>query len=130
MCIFCKIINGEIPNNTIYEDDLTIAFLDITQDFIGHTLVIPKTHYTNILDCPDNLLSAVINTVKKVCNHYTTNCGFGGVNVFGNNGQCAGQSVFHLHFHIIPQLENSPIDIFPKAKIERDFEKERIMLKL
>ena len=130
MCIFCKIVNCEIPSNKIYEDDLTLAFLDITNDFVGHTLVIPKQHYANILDCPNDLLAAVLNTVKKVCNHYTDNCGFDGVNVLSNNGQCAGQSVFHLHFHIIPQTAKSPIDIFPKAKAERDFKGEFEKLRL
>ena len=130
MCIFCKIINGEIPSNIIYEDDLTMAFLDITPDFFGHTLVIPKQHYANLFDCPNDVLIAVLNTVKKICTHYTSNCGFGGVNILNNSGQCAGQSVFHLHFHIIPQKESSPIDIFPKVKIkiERNFEEERKLL--
>ena len=69
-CIFCKIINKEIPSYKIYEDEYTYAFLDIAKDVDGHTLVIPKKHVTNVLDCDEVTLSHVMNTVKKLCNHY------------------------------------------------------------
>lgn len=102
-CIFCKIVSGKIPCLKIYEDENTLAFLDISKDSVGHTLVVPKKHYNNILDADEKILSHVISAVKKVSKHYAMDCGFEGINVLNNNGEVAGQSVFHLHFHILPQ---------------------------
>ncbi|MBQ3048216.1 MAG: HIT family protein [Clostridia bacterium] len=113
-CIFCKIAKGTAPCYKIYEDEMTLAFLDISKDTYGHTLVIPKAHCTNILDCKEDVLSAVIKTVKKVSNHYVENCGFKGVNVLNASGEEAQQSVFHLHFHILPRREKEEMDAFPK----------------
>ena len=113
-CIFCKIIKGEIPCYKIYEDEHTLAFLDIAKDVDGHTLVIPKNHCTNILDVDNETLNYVMNTVKLISNHYVEKCGFDGVNVLNNNGTSAEQAVPHLHFHIIPRLENDNIYVYPK----------------
>ena len=131
MCIFCKIINGEIPSYKIYEDEKTYAFLDIADDAIGHTLVIPKNHYENILDINQEDYISVMNTVKKIANHYTTNCGYTGVNIMNASGLDAQQSVFHLHFHIFPRKENDGLNTWPKFdKANADFEKVRDLLKL
>lgn len=120
-CIFCKIIKGEIPSYKIYEDEYTYAFLDIASDSYGHTLVIPKKHCTNVLDCPDEYLSAVMASVKKIALHYTEDCGFDGVNILNASEEAAQQSVFHLHFHIIPRKKGDNIDIWPlKEKFELD----------
>lgn len=120
-CIFCKIINGEIPSYKIYEDDMTYAFLDIADDSYGHTLVIPKKHCKNILDCNKKYLSAVANAVKKISKHYVKDCGFEGVNVLNASGECAQQTVFHLHFHIVPRKSGDGIDMWPlKDKINLD----------
>ena len=113
MCIFCKIIKGEIPSYKIYEDEYTYAFLDIAKDVDGHTLVIPKKHVENILDCDNETLHHVMNTVKKIANHYVDNCGYNGVNILNANDKSAQQSVFHLHFHIIPRKNEDGIDAFP-----------------
>ena len=124
MCIFCKIINGEIPSYKIYEDEETLAFLDIADDAIGHTLVIPKKHYENILDIDNETLSKVMNVVKKISNHYVNNCGYTGVNVMNASGVDAQQSVFHLHFHIFPRKENDGVRAWPEfGKVNSDFEK-------
>ena len=112
-CLFCKIIKNEIPCYKIYEDDYTLAFLDISNDCNGHTLVIPKTHCKNVLDCPQDVLSKVMATVKKISNHYVTNCGFDGVNILNANESAAEQSVFHLHFHILPRKNNDNLKTFP-----------------
>ncbi len=112
-CIFCKIIRGEIPSYKIYEDDMVYAFLDIKRDAVGHTLVIPKKHCTNIFDCDANYLSAVALAVQKISNHYVNNCGFTGVDVLNLNGVSAQQSVFHYHVHIIPRTDSDGIDIWP-----------------
>lgn len=113
-CVFCKIIKGEIPSYKIYEDDYTLAFLDISKDIDGHTLVIPKKHCTNILDCDKETLEYVMQTVKKVAKHYVENCGYDGVNILNANNLASGQSVFHLHFHIIPRKEKDNEDAWPK----------------
>ena len=113
-CIFCKIIKGEIPSYKIYEDELTYAFLDISNDCNGHTLVIPKKHCENILDCDEKYLAACMKTIKKIGNHFVQNCGFSGVNVLNASGKDAEQSVFHLHFHILPRKENDGTNAFPE----------------
>jgi len=112
-CIFCKIIKGEIPSYKIYEDEHTYAFLDIAKDVDGHTLVIPKKHVCNVLDCDNETLSHVSNTVKKIANHYVDNCGYEGVNILNATGESAQQSVMHLHFHIVPRKTNDDVDAWP-----------------
>ena len=112
-CIFCKIIKGEIPSYKIYEDDKVYAFLDIACDAVGHTLVIPKKHCTNVLDCDKSYLDAVIQAVQKISNHYVNNCGFDGVNVLNASGAAAEQSVFHLHFHIVPRKNGDGLHMWP-----------------
>jgi histidine triad (HIT) family protein len=104
MCIFCKIIKGEIPSYKIYEDEYTYAFLDIAKDVDGHTLVIPKKHVENVLDCDNETLRHVIDTAKLISNYYVNECGYDGVNILNANDASAQQSVFHLHFHIIQFL--------------------------
>ena len=111
-CIFCKIIKGDIPSYKIYEDEFVYAFLDIAKDVKGHTLVIPKKHVTNILDCDEQTLHHLISATKKICNHYVDDCGFSGVNILNNSGIDANQSVMHLHFHILPRKENDGIKVY------------------
>lgn len=115
-CIFCKIIKGEIPCFKIYEDDKTLAFLDIADDYVGHTLVIPKNHCTNILDASAEDVTAVFNTVQKIAKHYTQKCGFDGVNLINASGISAQQTVFHLHIHIIPRKTGDGVNVFPQTK--------------
>lgn len=111
-CIFCKIINKEIPSYKIYEDDKVYAFLDISDDITGHTLVIPKEHSKNVLDTKKENLEAVINAVQKISKHYI-DLGYDGVNILNATGKAAEQSVFHLHFHILPRKENDGKRIYP-----------------
>lgn len=130
-CIFCKIIKGEIPSYKIYEDDRVYAFLDIACDTYGHTLVIPKKHCTNVLDADLQDLQAVAAAVQKISRHYVENCGFSGVNVFNASGKSAQQSVFHLHFHVIPRAEGDGINAWPfNDKIEIDLPSVRARLAL
>ena len=128
-CIFCKIIKGEIPSYKIYEDKYVYAFLDIACDSYGQTLVIPKKHCVNLLDCEDKYLEKTICAVKKIANHYVEDCGFEGVNILNASGESAQQSVFHLHFHIIPRKNGDGIDIWP-LKDKRDFDLKDICDKL
>lgn len=113
-CIFCKIMKGELPCMKIYEDERTMAFLDIAKDVDGHILVIPKKHVTNILDADGETLSHVMNTVKKIGVHLTENCGYEGMNILNANNECSGQTVFHLHIHVIPRKHGDGVAGFPK----------------
>lgn len=113
-CLFCKIIKGEIPCYKIYEDENVLAFLDISNDCNGHTLVIPKKHCENILDCDEKSLAEIMSAVKKIALHYVQDCGFDGVNIINANGESSGQTVFHLHIHLMPRKKDDGLDIFPK----------------
>ena len=130
-CIFCKIIEGEIPSYKIYEDEHTYAFLDIAGDVWGHTLVVPKKHCVNTLDCDDETLCAVILAAKKIAAHFVENCGFDGVDILNANNEAAQQSVFHMHYHVIPRKKNDGIDIWGfQEKHEFDFAAAREKLKM
>ena len=113
-CVFCKIVNGMLPSMKVYEDDYTLAFMDLAKDVDGHILVIPKKHCKNILDCDFDTLSATIHTVKSVSNHLVNNCGYDGVNLLNASDESAGQSVPHFHIHIIPRKNGDCIDAWPK----------------
>jgi histidine triad (HIT) family protein len=106
MCIFCKIINGEIPSYKIYEDESTFAFLDIKPVNPGHTLIIPKKHYQNLEEISETDLQSLILVVKKIGAKIKQELGVPGYNCYENNDPVAGQVIPHLHFHIIPRLEN------------------------
>ena len=108
-CIFCAIATGEIPSFKIYEDEFVLAYLDINPFSKGHTLVIPKEHTTGMLDTPDETLSAVISRVKKVANRLKSALPCDGFNILQNNGEAAGQTVMHLHFHIVPRYGKEDI---------------------
>lgn len=112
-CIFCKIINKEMPSYKIYEDEFTYAFLDISNDGNGHILVIPKNHFENILDCSKDALCHLMETVQKISKHLVSDCGFDGVNIINASGQAAEQSVFHFHIHILPRAKEDNLKVFP-----------------
>lgn len=130
-CIFCKIASGEIQGLRVFENDKTLAFMDIAKDVDGHILVIPKKHCKNILDCDPETLSAVMQTVKAVSNHLTEDCGYEGVNILNASDESAGQSISHFHFHIIPRKSDDGLDAWPEFKgakedIQTVFEKVRM----
>ena len=106
-CIFCKIANKEIPGKIVYEDDLCLAFLDLSQTTNGHTLVVPKTHYQNILDVDKEVLSHLIKVTKKLTNQIITNLDAKGANVLTNAIYVAGKTVMHFHIHIIPRYNET-----------------------
>ena len=108
-CIFCAIAAGEIPSFKVYEDDLVLAYLDINPFSKGHTLVIPKAHTTGLLDTPDETLAAVIARVKKVAALLKQALLCDGFNILQNNGVAAGQTVMHVHFHIVPRYGNEQL---------------------
>ena len=102
-CIFCALAAGEIPSFKVYEDDLVLAYLDINPFTEGHTLVIPKEHYTGLLDTPADVLKEVVARVQKVAAHLKAALPCDGFNILQNNGEAAGQTVPHVHFHIVPR---------------------------
>jgi histidine triad (HIT) family protein len=101
--IFLKIINREIPAYIIYEDDLVIAFLDIVPVNKGHTLVVPKKHFVNILDGDSDILAHMMKIVQKIARAQVKELGAEGFNLVVNNGVAGGQEVMHSHFHVVPR---------------------------
>lgn len=112
-CVFCSIAAGKIPCMKVYEDEKTLAFMDIAGDVDGHILVIPKAHFASVLDCGAPSLAAVMATVQRVSAHLTENCGYTGVNLLNASGESAGQSVAHFHIHVIPRREGDGVDAWP-----------------
>ena len=108
-CVFCAIAAGEIPCFKVYEDEVVLAYLDINPFTKGHVLVIPKEHYEGLLDTPDGMLSDIVARVKKVAAHVKEALPCDGFNILQNNGEAAGQTVKHVHFHIVPRYGREPI---------------------
>ncbi|MFP3420850.1 HIT family protein [Bacillus sp. SIMBA_154] len=102
-CIFCKIIDGDIPCAKVYEDEHVLAFLDISQVTKGHTLVIPKIHKENIYDMTPEVSNHYFKAIPKIARAIKQEFEPIGLNLLNNNGEKAGQSVFHYHMHIIPR---------------------------
>lgn len=112
--VFTKIINRELPANIIYEDDLVIAFLDISQITLGHTLVVPKEEYETIFDLPEDVAAHLYKIVVKISKAIKATLNPEGLNILNNNNSVAGQVVFHYHIHIIPRYDVSDLTmIFP-----------------
>ena len=110
-CIFCKIINKEIPSKIVYEDDLVIAILDLSQATYGHTLVMPKKHYANIYEIDDDTLAHLIKVVKKLAIKLKNKLHADGINILNNNDEAARQTVMHYHIHILPRYKNDDLNI-------------------
>ncbi len=104
-CIFCKILAGEIPSAVVYEDDDFKAILDVNPAVRGHVIILPKNHAANIFELPDEDASKVMVVAKKIAAAVRKTYSCDGVNILQNNGAAAGQSVFHLHVHVIPRYE-------------------------
>ncbi len=119
-CIFCKILKGEIPSSKIYEDEFTIAFLDIMPVNKGHALVIPKGHYETLLDIPEKELCAWIKTVQKVSGAVMKATGAGGFNLGMNNFKVSGQLVPHAHMHIIPRFGDDGLKHWGQGNYEEE----------
>lgn len=105
-CIFCKIAAGEIPSKTIYEDEEFRVILDISPATKGHALIIPKEHYANIYEIPEDVAGKAMMLAKKLTIRMTEALNCDGFNLMQNNGEVAGQTVFHFHMHLLPRYEN------------------------
>lgn len=105
-CIFCKLANGDIPTNTIYEDESYRAILDMSPATKGHALIIPKSHYRNLYDLPESKAGEVFTLAKRLVDKMKERLGADGFNIVQNNEETAGQTVFHFHMHLIPRYKN------------------------
>lgn len=122
MCIFCDIIEGKIPSKKVYEDDEIIAILDISQTTKGHTLVIPKKHYDNFLQMPNDEFKLLMSKVQEISKTLIEKLDANGCNILINTNEVAGQTVMHTHVHIIPRYnESDSISIqFKENKLDLD----------
>lgn len=102
-CIFCKIANGEIPSKTLYEDEEFRVILDLGPATRGHALILPKNHYPNLYELPDETAAKAMQLAKKMAIQMSQKLHCDGFNVVQNNGETAGQTVFHFHMHLIPR---------------------------
>ncbi len=130
-CIFCRIVKGEIPSHTVYEDNEVKAFFDIAPATPGHTLIIPKKHYENIFDMPEELLLKTTSTAKKLAHHYKEK-GYGAFNIIQSSGKEANQDVMHFHMHLVPRHDKDGLDLWKSMKkgVKPDFEALKEKLKL
>ena len=130
MCIFCDIIAGKIPSSKVYEDNDVLAILDISQVTYGHTIVMPKKHVKNILEADEETVCRCMKVVHALSRQIVERTGAKGCNILNNCNEVAGQSVDHLHFHIIPRYskddacqfifnESAPQDLNEVAKTIR-----------
>lgn len=105
-CIFCKIAHGDIPSKTIYEDDMFRVILDLAPATRGHALIIPKEHYRNLYDLPEEIASEAMKLAKKLITVMTEKLNCNGFHLLQNNEEAAGQTVFHYHLHLIPRYQD------------------------
>ncbi len=119
-CIFCKMVRGEIPfgKGKIWEDENFIAFLDVNPITKGHTLVIPKKHFENIFEASDEIAGKINLVCKKVAILLKEKFNVNAVNIVNASGKVAQQSVFHLHYHVIPRRESDGLDLWFHKKDE------------
>ena len=129
-CIFCKIAAGDIPSATIYEDSDFRVILDIEPASKGHALVLPKDHYANLYELPEELASKALIVAKKVIEKMTDIVGCDGYNVLQNNGEVAGQTVFHFHMHLIPRYKDDDVTITWKHGELKDEWKKEVVSKM
>ncbi|MCR4798143.1 MAG: HIT family protein [Lachnospiraceae bacterium] len=105
-CIFCKLANGIIPTNSIYEDEDFKVILDADPATKGHALILPKEHFANIYEVDDAVAAKILPLAKRLATHMTEKLGCDGFNILQNNGEAAGQTVFHLHVHLVPRYDD------------------------
>lgn len=129
-CIFCKIANGEIPSSTLYEDDDFRVFLDLAPASKGHALIVPKEHFNNLYELSDEKASKALVLAKKMINKMTKALGCDGFNVLQNNNECAGQTVFHFHMHLIPRYEGDNVGLTFNAGENTQQERDEIVRKV
>ena len=126
-CIFCKLANGQIPSAAVFEDDDFKVILDLGPASKGHALIIPKEHYADIFDMPDVLLQKAYTLAKKMAAELKDKLECDGINILQNNGEAAGQTVFHFHIHLIPRMTKDHVGITWKPGTLTEQDKEEIL---
>ncbi|MCW4019290.1 MAG: HIT family protein [Candidatus Bathyarchaeota archaeon] len=111
-CIFCRIVRKQAPVSVVYENEQVLAFMDIRPVSQGHTLIIPKEHYEDIFDTPDELLAVIHKVTKKIAVAVKAATKADGISIIQQNGAAAGQEIFHLHVHVIPRFEGQKMPRF------------------
>ena len=129
-CIFCKIANGEIPAATLYEDENFRVILDLGPASKGHALILPKSHAANIYELSDEMAAKAMILAKKMATAMTAALKCDGFNIVQNNGECAGQTVFHFHMHLIPRYKGDQVGTTWHPGELSDADKEEILLKV
>ena len=126
-CIFCKIANGQIPSATLYEDEEFRVILDLGPASKGHALILPKKHAANLFELPDDTAGKAMIVAKKIAAALKEGLKADGLNIVQNNGEAAGQTVFHFHMHLIPRYKGDTVNVkwTPGELTEQD--KEEIM---
>ena len=118
-CVFCRIARGEIPSYKVYEDDICLAFLDINPSSKGHTLVLPKEHFTSMVTAPRSIIDHCFEVAQHIAQAQLSQLGAEGVNIITNIGSAAGQSIPHFHIHVIPRYLDDGIKVgFEPKQIE------------
>ena len=125
-CIFCKLANGIIPTNTIYEDDDFRVFMDAAPATKGHCLIVPKEHFDNLEEIDDAVAAKVLPLAKKIMKHLKEKLSWDGFNVMQNNGEVAGQTVFHFHMHLIPRYNDDGQNLVMKQLSPKEGELEAL----
>lgn len=126
-CIFCKIANGEIPSATLYEDEEFRVILDVNPASKGHALILPKKHADNLYGLPDETAAKVLVLAKDMAAKMASALGCDGLNLVQNNGEAAGQTVFHFHMHIIPRYKNDSVKVGWKPGVLSDEVREELL---
>lgn len=129
-CIFCKLANGDIPTATLYEDDDFRVILDAGPASKGHALILPKEHYKNLYELDDEIAAKALVLAKKMITKLTDVLGCDGYNIIQNNGEVAGQTVFHFHIHLIPRYEGDEVGLGWKMGELTDEVRDEILSKL
>ena len=129
-CIFCKIISGEIPSSTIYEDEMFKVILDVSPASKGHALILPKDHYEDLYELSDDLAGRALVLAKQMITKMTNILDCDGYNIVQNNGTEAGQTVYHFHIHLIPRYKNDQVGLGWKMGALSDEVKNDIMNKI
>lgn len=128
-CIFCDIINKKLEAEIVFENDKAVCFLPKKMEVYGHLLVVPKVHYTSIFDIEKDDLYGFISVVQDIARYVKERLGATGVNILNANGENADQSVYHLHFHILPRFKNDDVDAWPALPCP-EVDKKEILKKL
>ena len=129
-CIFCKLANGDIPTATVYEDEDFRVILDANPAAKGHALILPKEHYANLYEIDDELAGKSMILAKKMITKLTKALGCDGFNIVQNNGEVAGQTVFHFHMHLIPRYKGDEVGLTWKAGELSDEVRDEILKKV